>query len=134
VPIVYNMTEEYFIKHHAYTGAPVLVKGGAANWSALKIFSYKYFKLLYEKLDALKENDDLGCQFFQYKTNLANLEQVFRMSKKRAALKKDQWYIGWYDICCKSLSDIQFSRKKLSPLLSSLTLSAKVYVCEIEYW
>ena len=89
------MTREYFLKHHAYSGRPVLVKGGASDWSALKIFSYDYFKLLYDKMEAYTENDDLGCQFFPYKTNFITLKQVFRMSKKRAALQKDQWYIGW---------------------------------------
>ena len=92
-----------------------MVKGGAGNWSALNMFSYKYFKLLYNKLDALKENDDLGCQFFPYKTNFASLEDVFKMSKKRAALKKDQWYIGWlvqfspYFLDCQIRSAIELS-------------------------
>lgn len=89
------MTRDYFLEHHAYTGSPVLIKGGASNWTALQLFSYEYFKLLYDKLEAYEENDELGCQFFYYKTNFRKLKQVFRMSKKRAALKKDQWYIGW---------------------------------------
>lgn len=83
------------MEHHAYTGSPVLIKGGAENWTALNIFSYEYFKLLYEKLEASEENDELGCQFFPYKTNFKTLKHVFQMSKKRAALKKDQWYVGW---------------------------------------
>ena len=89
------MTQEYFLKHHAYTGRPVLIKGAVSNWTALKVFSYKYFKKLYSKLEALEENEELGCQFFSYKTNLYSLKQLFSMSKKRSELKKDQWYVGW---------------------------------------
>ena len=89
------MSREYFMKHHAYTGTPVLVKGGAANWSALEVFSYKYFKKLYSQGDSLQQFVDMKCQFFAYKTNFRTLADVFSMSKKRAALKKDQWYIGW---------------------------------------
>ncbi|XP_066917836.1 uncharacterized protein [Clytia hemisphaerica] len=94
VPIAYNMTKEYFIKHHAYSGVPVLIKGGVKHWSALETFDYKYFKQVYDD-DALREFDDKPCQFFAYKTNFRTLEDVFSMSKKRAALKKDQWYVGW---------------------------------------
>ncbi|XP_066917837.1 uncharacterized protein [Clytia hemisphaerica] len=117
VPIVQNMTREYFLKHHAYTGAPVLVKGGASNWTALNMFSYKYFKLLYSKLDALKENDELGCQFFPYKTNFATLEDVFKMSKKRAAFKKDQWYIGWSNCVPRVMKALRrhYSRPEFLP-------------------
>lgn len=117
VPIVHNMTQDHFLKYHAYTGAPVLVKGGAANWSALKVFGFKYFKLLYEKLDALSENDELGCQFFPYKTNFATLEQVFKMSKKRAALKKDQWYVGWSNCVPRIMKALRrhYSRPEFLP-------------------
>jgi hypothetical protein len=89
------MTREYFMKHHAYTGIPVLVKGGAANWTAVEVFSYKYLKKLYTNMKALEAFVEQKCQFFAYKTNFRTLADVFSMSKKRAALKKDQWYIGW---------------------------------------
>lgn len=81
------------MKHHAYTGVPILVKGYAKHWSALNVFSYRYFRKLYNKINAYDENEE--CQFFPYKTNFNSLEQVFQMSKKRAELKKDQWYVGW---------------------------------------
>lgn len=94
VPVVYNMTQEYFVKHHAYNGRPVLFKGGVKHWSALETFSYDYFKEVYDE-EALLEFDNKECQFFGYKTNFRTLEDVFRMSKKRQMFKKDQWYIGW---------------------------------------
>lgn len=95
VPIVHNMTKEYFMKHHAYTGVPVLIKNGTGNWTALRIFGYRYFKILYAKLKAIDDFDELGCQFFPYKTNIRNLRQLFTMSKARAKMEKDQWYVGW---------------------------------------
>ncbi|XP_002155363.1 uncharacterized protein LOC100211992 isoform X1 [Hydra vulgaris] len=95
VPIVYNITKEYFLKHHAYTGVPVLVKQGTGNWTALRIFGWRYFRVLYAKLKAFKDNEDLGCQFFPYKTEFKSLKQVLFMSKERANLTEDQWYIGW---------------------------------------
>lgn len=89
------MTQERFIKEYAYSGIPVLVKGGASHWPALETFSFKYFKKLYIRMKALEKFEERQCQFFSYKTNLRTLRDVFEMSKKRAALKKDQWYIGW---------------------------------------
>lgn len=92
------MSKEYFFRHHAYTGIPALIKGGAKNWSALHVFNYQYFKKLYSKGDALETFEENGCSFFGYKTNFRTLKHVFKMSKKRSELKKDQWYIGWYVI------------------------------------
>ena len=89
------MTREYFIKHHAYSGVPVLIKNGTGNWTAHRLFGWRYFRKLYAKLKAFDENDELGCQFFPYKTNFRTLKQVFKMSKARANLTKDQWYVGW---------------------------------------
>ena len=83
------------MRHHAYTGIPVLIKEGAKNWSALETFSYDYFKKLYMKKSVIEQLENEDCSFFGYKTNFGSLYQVFKMSKKRAALKKDQWYIGW---------------------------------------
>uniref|UniRef100_A0A069DMI1 Cupin like domain containing protein n=1 Tax=Clytia hemisphaerica TaxID=252671 RepID=A0A069DMI1_9CNID len=95
VPIVQNMTRQHFLQNFAYTGTPVLIKGGAATWPALNTFSYKYFKRLYTDMNAFEDFETYRCQFFEYKTNLRSLRDVFKMSKRRAALKKDQWYIGW---------------------------------------
>ena len=89
------MTQHRFIKKYAYSGTPVLIKGGASHWTALETFSYKYFKKLYTKMHAIATFEKNQCQFFNYKTNFRTLRDVFEMSKKRAALKKDQWYIGW---------------------------------------
>lgn len=47
------MTKENFMQNYAYTGVPVLIKNGTGNWTALRIFGYKYFKTLYRKLSTL---------------------------------------------------------------------------------
>ena len=60
-----------------------------------KIFTYHCSHCQVYDDDALREFDEKPCQFFAYKTNFRTLEDVFSMSKKRAALKKDQWYVGW---------------------------------------
>lgn len=117
VPVFYNMTKEYFVKHHAYSGIPVLIKKGTGNWTALSVFSYKYFKKLYTKTKSLDEFDEKECQFFGYKTNLRTLKHVFTMSKKRSELKKDQWYIGWSN-CIPKVQNIlrkHYSRPAFLP-------------------
>lgn len=54
-------------------------------------FSYSFFKNLYLGQSA-------NCQFFPYKTEFKNLQDVFNMSDNRALLKPgtDPWYVGWY--------------------------------------
>ena len=96
VPRFDSISREEFVKSYAYTGRPLVVTGGTKNWTAMKIFSFKYFKKLYEKYtDAYDVQDESSCQFFGYKTEFQNLEHVFEMGKKRAALKGQPWYIGW---------------------------------------
>ncbi|XP_057306511.1 bifunctional arginine demethylase and lysyl-hydroxylase psr-1-like isoform X1 [Hydractinia symbiolongicarpus] len=95
IPVIENVSKDYFLNHHAYTRVPVLVKNAVSNWSALTMFTFRYFQKLYDKLEAYDENEDMGCQFFPYKTNFKSLKQVLHMSKKRSELQKDQWYIGW---------------------------------------
>lgn len=55
-------------------------------------FSFDFFKDLYNTTNPYKENDSLGCQFFPYKTNFKNLQQVFRMNMKQLG---SSWYVGW---------------------------------------
>ena len=87
------MTRQYFMKHYAYSSVPVVIKNGTGNWTALRVCGWPYFRKLYAKLKAFDENEDLGCQFFPYKTDFRSLKQVFRISKERANLEKD--YVGW---------------------------------------
>ena len=63
----------------------------------MDVFNFNYFKKLYNKYeDAYDVQEQGSCQFFAYKTDFGSLEDVFLMSKRRAALKGKPWYIGWY--------------------------------------
>ena len=74
----------------AYTGRPVVIVDGAANWTAMKEFSFSFFKDLYQRQRS-------NCQFFPYQTEFRNLHEVFNMSEDRAQLKSGTppWYVGW---------------------------------------
>ena len=95
VPRLESITREDFISKYAYSGRPLVVTGVTKNWTALNVFSFKYFKKLYNSFEDAFDVQDSNCQFFGYKTNFQGLEQVFGMSKQRAALKGKPWYIGW---------------------------------------
>lgn len=94
---VANITPEEFEAKYAYSGRPVVITDGAKNWSAPKVFSFKYFKELYPEGSPVLKNVKENCQFFPYKTSFENLGEVFQMSEERANLQDGQtpWYIGW---------------------------------------
>ncbi|XP_075219532.1 uncharacterized protein LOC142323588 [Lycorma delicatula] len=81
-----------FEEKYAYSGRPVLVKDGMENWTAHHVFSFDFFKKLYE--DAIHQD---SCQFFPYETEFNSLREVFNMSRERALMQggTDPWYIGW---------------------------------------
>lgn len=91
------MTKELFLSEYAYNGVPLLVKGGARNWTALTTFSYKYFKDLFEGTEGALEAVQNDCQFFPYKTNFLTMNDVFNMSEERSRLEpgEKEWYVGW---------------------------------------
>ena len=41
------------------------------------------------------ENDKTNGQFFQYNSNIRNLNELFSMSEDSARFKTEKWYIGW---------------------------------------
>ncbi|CAG2053195.1 unnamed protein product [Timema podura] len=90
------LQKEKELLRYAYTGRPVVVMDAMGNWTAQHIFSYQFFKGLYEqKLEqwSLK----LGCQFFPYDTEFTQLREVFNMSEDRSLMLDGTkpWYIGW---------------------------------------
>ncbi|XP_012261608.2 uncharacterized protein LOC105689271 [Athalia rosae] len=80
----------HFEVRYAYSGRPVVITDATTNWTAPKVFSYSFFKSLY---DGQKGN----CQFFPYKTGFKNLQEVFNMSTSRALQQSGTapWYVGW---------------------------------------
>ncbi|XP_012146378.1 adherens junction protein p120 isoform X5 [Megachile rotundata] len=85
-----NVDPATFEERYAYSGRPVVVTDATQNWTAPSVFSFPFFKSLYE-------GEDANCQFFPYKTEFKNLQEVFNMSASRSLLEKGTkpWYVGW---------------------------------------
>ncbi|KAI4483605.1 PREDICTED: uncharacterized protein LOC106790905 [Polistes canadensis] len=85
-----NIDPIVFEERYAYSGRPVVIMDAMTNWTAPKIFSYSFFKSLYE-------GEQAGCQFFPYKTEFRSLQDVFNMSTSRSLLQAGTkpWYVGW---------------------------------------
>lgn len=108
VPRFDSITRDEFLKDFAYTGRPLVVTGATRNWTAMDVFNFNYFKKLYNKYeDAYDVQEQGSCQFFAYKTDFGSLEDVFLMSKRRAALKGKPWYIGWSNCHTKVMQDFR---------------------------
>jgi len=84
----------------AYASRPVVVRGGAAGWSALDTFGAAYFRAVYEAAGAdAYAAVDSHCQFFPFRTEFASLREALNMAPERIALEPGTkpWYIGWYE-------------------------------------
>lgn len=97
VKTVYNISQEEFETLYAYTGVPVVIGDGTANWTAPKYFSFQFFKDIYQQGSQALENQVKHCQFFPYRTNFSSLGEVMDMNEDRALMKdgSQPWYIGW---------------------------------------
>ncbi|XP_012538594.1 uncharacterized protein LOC105837941 [Monomorium pharaonis] len=80
-----------FEQRYAYSGKPVVISDAMANWTASEVFSFAFFKTLYDG------GEQANCQFFPYKTEFRSLQDVFNMSANRAMMEKGTtpWYVGW---------------------------------------
>lgn len=92
-----TFTKEAFLANFAYNGVPLLVKGGARNWTALETFSFDYLKELFEDTDGALEAVSEDCQFFRYNTEFLSMAEVFQMSEAQSQLLpgEKEWYVGW---------------------------------------
>lgn len=96
-PIERNISADDFVRKYAYTAVPVLIKDATQNWTAMRNFSFDFFKNLYTTTkDALTVIEE-ECQFFPYKTEFETLADVFNMSAERANFTPGEkpWYVGW---------------------------------------
>lgn len=93
--ILPNLTKEEF-QRYAYSSRPMIIKNAAGDWPASKVFSWEFFKDLYEHIDGAYDSVE-ECQFLHFKSNFTSLRDVFAMSEERAMQhdKKDPWYVGW---------------------------------------
>ncbi|KAH9515529.1 hypothetical protein Btru_011342 [Bulinus truncatus] len=101
---VTNLSIEEFSAKYAYTGRPVVVMDAASNWSAIKVFSFEFFRDLYGPFSPVTA---VSCQFFPFKTEFKNLSQVFQMDEDRSNQRRGAkpWYIGWSN-CNSSVANI----------------------------
>ncbi|XP_076243155.1 uncharacterized protein LOC143184654 [Calliopsis andreniformis] len=85
-----NVVPGTFEERYAYSGRPVVVTDAMSNWTAPEVFSFLFFKSLYD-------GEDANCQFFPYKTGFQSLQDVFDMSTSRSLLEEgtEPWYVGW---------------------------------------
>ena len=96
VPKVDHISRDFFTRHYAYSGIPLVVTNATSNWTAFKVFNFEFLKKLYNMSKRIKPSEfNDGCQFFPYLTNFKNLKDLFEMSDERASLTEDQWYVGW---------------------------------------
>jgi len=91
-----NLTKEEF-RFYSYSSRPMIVKKAAYDWPARKEFTLGFFRNLYERTEGAYNSVEEECQFLHFKSNLANLRQVFAMSEDRALHRagEDPWYVGW---------------------------------------
>ncbi|KZC14247.1 PREDICTED: uncharacterized protein LOC107192338 [Dufourea novaeangliae] len=85
-----NVAPGTFEERYAYSGRPVVITDAMTNWTAPTVFSFSFFKSLYD-------GEGGNCQFFPYKTGFKSLQDVFDMSASRSLLEKgtEPWYVGW---------------------------------------
>lgn len=95
IPRLENLSPMDFEKQFAYTGKPVIVTDATANWTALNVFNFWYFKSIYE--NSQKNDELLNCQFFPYKTDFKNLYEALSIPKDRVNYEAGTkpWYFGW---------------------------------------
>ncbi|XP_059164457.1 uncharacterized protein LOC131947298 [Physella acuta] len=89
-----------------YSGRPLVVTDAMNNWSAIHVFSFHFFKEIYNKsYDTHKGKD--ACQFFGYDTEFRRLSQVFEMDDDRIYQKDGSlpWYVGWSN-CDPAVTEI----------------------------
>lgn len=94
--ILPNLTKEEF-RFYSYSSRPMIIKAAVYDWPARKEFTLEFFRNLYERTEGAYESIEEECQFLHFKSNLANLRQVFAMSESRALHREgeDSWYVGW---------------------------------------
>lgn len=94
--ILPNLTKKEF-RAYSYSSRPMIVKNAAHDWPARKKFTLEFFRDLYERTEGAYESVEEECQFLGFKSDFANLREVFAMSERRALHREgeDPWYIGW---------------------------------------
>lgn len=93
--ILPNLTREEFAPY-AYSSRPIIIKNAVQHWPAMTVFTYEFFKNLYENIEGAYESVDDGCQFLHFQSDFVTIRDVFQMSEARAKNLPGEksWYIG----------------------------------------
>lgn len=94
-----NPDRQEFAKY-AYAARPILVRGATANWTAMQMFNFDFFKEVYTHIRGAHQAVEEECQFFPFRTEFLKLRDVFAMPRQRVNLSsskpdEESWYIGW---------------------------------------
>lgn len=94
--ILPNLTREEF-RAYSYSSRPMIIKNATHDWPARHEFTLQFFRDLYERTDGAYESVEEECQFLHFKSDFANLREVFAMSERRALHRdgENAWYVGW---------------------------------------
>lgn len=95
--ILPNLTQEEF-RSHSYSSRPMIIKNATRDWTrARDAYTLEFFRNLYERIEGAYESVEEECQFLRFKSDFANLREVFAMSEARALHREgeDPWYVGW---------------------------------------
>ncbi|XP_029660460.1 uncharacterized protein LOC115233948 [Formica exsecta] len=94
--ILPNLTKEEF-RSYSYSSRPMIIKDAARNWPARDTYTLEFFRNLYDRVEGAYESVEEECQFLRFKSDFANLREVFAMSEARALHREgeDPWYVGW---------------------------------------
>lgn len=95
-PIVLeNVTREEF-EPYAYSSQPIIVKGAAKHWEAVKSLNYSFLKDIYQRVPGAIDSVHDDCQFLHFKSNFVTLRDVFARVKGEEPLEDgNEWYVGW---------------------------------------
>ncbi|XP_050463195.1 uncharacterized protein LOC126857613 isoform X1 [Cataglyphis hispanica] len=94
--ILPNLTREEF-RSYSYASRPIIIKDAARDWPARDTYTLEFFRNLYDRIEGAYESVEEECQFLRFKSDFANLREVFAMSEARALHREgeDPWYVGW---------------------------------------
>lgn len=94
--ILPNLTREEF-RTYSYSSRPMVIKNAARDWPARDVYTLEFFRDLYEGVEGAYESVEEECQFLRFKSDFANLREVFAMSETRALYREGEnpWYVGW---------------------------------------
>lgn len=92
-----DMSKEDFLRL-GYADKPIVLRGGAAHWKAMKTFSYAFLRDVYRNTTGAFEESRRYCQFLNTATDIEDLEDFFSMPDSRAYMSgpdEKTWYVGW---------------------------------------